>query len=147
VSDNGTIESRNVGLSLAREIIRRAREVAQGFQISIAVVVVDAADHEVAAERMDHAPFAVLPIAREKAWTAAAFGVPTTVWHESSQHGTPFWGLTTALGGRLSALAGGAPVVLDGKVLGGVGVSGGDAAQDHECATVAADAASSPLPD
>ena len=146
MSEPVLVEAHSVGLSLARQIIRECQSFADTAGIRVAVVVVDAAGHDVASERMDGAPFAVLPIAREKAWTAAAFGAPTTAWHESSQPGTAFWGLTNALGGRFSVLAGGVPLVLDGLLVGGVGVSGGDATQDHACASagaaITADAAS-----
>lgn len=89
---------------------------------------------------MDGAPFVVFALAQEKAWTAAAFGAPTKAWVESSRPGGPFWGLTNALGGRFSVLAGGVPLITDGRMVGAVGVSGGDERFDHDCAEHAASA-------
>jgi uncharacterized protein GlcG (DUF336 family) len=119
-------------------VLRRAEEFASEAGLCVAVVVVDSAGHPVAAERMDGAPFPVLAVAQEKAWTAAAFGTPTATWRESSQPGAAYWGMTNSLGGRFSVLTGGAPLMADGRVIGGVGVSGGDDTQDHSCALHAA---------
>jgi uncharacterized protein GlcG (DUF336 family) len=134
-----THPARQPTLACARAVVGRAIELAAESGLRLAVVVVDAAGHPVAAERMDGAPFVAMSLAQEKAWTAAAFGAPTTLWRESSRPGGIYWGLTSAVGGRISALAGGAPVRIGGELVGGVGVSGGDDGQDERCARLAAE--------
>jgi uncharacterized protein GlcG (DUF336 family) len=129
-----------VNLTHALDVLTRAHGFAAEIGRALAVVVVDSAGHTVAAGRMDGAPFVALSLAEEKARTSAAFRAPTAKWQDTSQPGQPYWGLTSALGGRLSVLAGGVPLEEDGRVIGAVGVSGGDATQDHGCALHAASA-------
>lgn len=128
------VSSLNVSLAHARAVLDRALGFAAEAGLGIAAVIVDAAGHPVAAERMDGASFVLLDIAREKAWTAVAFQCPTTTWRDNSRPGHAYWGLTNALGGRFSVLAGGVPLVADGRVVGAIGVSGGDDGQDDACA-------------
>jgi uncharacterized protein GlcG (DUF336 family) len=132
------VRRHDVALPVARHAVERAREHAEEIGRAIAVVVVDSAGHLVAAERMDGASFVVAELAEEKARTAAAFGVPTSAWRASSRPGERYWGLTSAIGGRLSVLAGGVPLLVDGELVGGLGVSGGDDREDEQCAAHAA---------
>lgn len=134
MSESRTIVVEQVNLESARHVIESVCDFAAAGGLRVAVVVVDAAGHLVAASRMDGAPFAVLRIAQEKAWTAAAFGTPTTAWRELSQPGGKYWGVLNSSGGRFSALSGGVPLAVDGAVVGAVGVSGEDDVDDDRCA-------------
>jgi uncharacterized protein GlcG (DUF336 family) len=96
--------------------------------------VVDRGGNVVASARMDGAQIIALPLAVDKAFTAVACGRPSDAWAESSQPGGKDWGFTTTLGGRIVVFAGGVPVVVDGEVVGGLGVSGGPAEVDRACA-------------
>ncbi|WP_236774851.1 GlcG/HbpS family heme-binding protein [Agrobacterium tumefaciens] len=58
----------------------------------------------------------------------------TQSYGEASQPGNPAYGINSAIGGRLMVVAGGIPVIVDGEVVGAVGVSSGTPSQDHECA-------------
>jgi len=127
-----------IGVAAARRVLARAREFARGADVSVATVMVDSGGNPVAGERMDGAPFVAFDLAREKAWTAAAFEEPTNAWAEISRPGGKFWGLTSALGGRICVMAGGVPITNGNRVVGAVGVSGGDDGFDHACAEHAA---------
>ncbi|MEO0381811.1 MAG: heme-binding protein [Pseudomonadota bacterium] len=48
--------------------------------------------------------------------------------------------MASTLGGRMVAVAGGIPVMAGGTVVGGIGVSSGSPAQDHEVAQAGANA-------
>ena len=112
----------------------RAREIGQPQNIA----VVDAGGNLVSHIRMDGAWIGSVDIAINKAFTARAFDLPTEELAASSQPGGQFYGIEQTNEGRVVIFAGGVPLKRDGKVVGAVGVSGGDGDQDTAVAEAAA---------
>ena len=73
-------------------------------------------------------------IAIDKAYTAAGAKKPTHEYGEVSQPGKPAYGINSAINGRLMVVGGGLPVIVEGDVVGGIGISSGTPMQDLECA-------------
>jgi glc operon protein GlcG len=100
----------------------------QGLKLSFAVV--DAAGHPVATARMDGAAFVTPEIAQGKAWTAAAFGLPSAVRGEQAKELVAFSAaISAATHGRYTPQIGALPIEIDGEHAGAMGASG---AQGHE---------------
>lgn len=78
-------------------------------------------------------------IAQDKAFTAAGAKRTTESYGAASQPGQPAYGINSAIGGRLSVVAGGIPIVVDNQVVGAIGVSSGTPAQDALCAQAGID--------
>jgi glc operon protein GlcG len=72
-------------------------------------------------EKMDGAPYGSTGLAIRKARTAATFERPTSVFFEQMEGGHPF---VATLAPRLAASRGGLPLIVDGKLIGAIGVSG-----------------------
>lgn len=121
-----------VTLAAARTAADAALAEAQRLGIAVAVAVVDPGGHDVAFAAMDGSPLLSRDVARDKAWTAIAFGQPTTWWADLLE-AEP--GLA-ALGGnnRLMPVPGGIPLLVDGAIAGAVGVSGGTPDEDVQVA-------------
>jgi uncharacterized protein GlcG (DUF336 family) len=68
-------------------------------------------------------------IAENKAFTAAAHRRVTHTF-TNTYPGEEAWGIFTQHGGRITVFVGGYPIFVDGKVVGGIGVSGGNGEQD-----------------
>ena len=100
-------------------------------QWNVAVAVVDNHGGLVYFERMENTQYASNEIAINKAKTAAVYRRPTRVFADTINKGGP---ATATLGGGLTASPGGMPIMVDGKVTGGVGVSGVTGDQDEQCA-------------
>jgi glc operon protein GlcG len=100
-------------------------------QWNVAVAVVDNHGFLVYFERMENTQYASNDIAVNKAKTAAIYRRPTRVFADVINKGGP---ATATLGGGLTASPGGVPIMVDGKVTGGVGVSGVTGDQDEQCA-------------
>ena len=96
---------------------------------NVAVAVVDNHGFLVYFERMDNTQTASMDIAIGKARAAATFRRPTRVFMEAINKGSP---ATATLPG-VFASPGGLPILVDGKVTGGVGVSGATGDQDEQC--------------
>ena len=97
--------------------------------------VVDAGGNLLAFARMDGAHFLAQHSSHSKARTAASLGVPTG--HLPAQFGVD---LALATGGRSINMVGGLPIVVDGDLVGAVGVSSGAADEDLAVAEPARDA-------
>jgi uncharacterized protein GlcG (DUF336 family) len=129
-----------ITLEDARRIIAAAEKeaVSQGQPMNIAVV--DAGGNLVAHVRMDGAWIGSVDISINKAWTARAFDIETKDLAKESQSGEQFFGIHTTNRGRVVIFAGGIPLRRGGKVVGGIGVSGGVAKQDQAVAEAGAKA-------
>ncbi len=110
-----------------------ARSVENGKQMVIAVV--DAAGNLKAYRRMDGAPSLSVDIAINKAWTAASYGFPTHGWGAflAGDEGVRQIAHTP----RLITFGGGYPIVIDGQLAGGLGISGGHYSEDMDVAEAA----------
>lgn len=109
--------------------------VAHGTERGAAVVaaVVDAAGDLVACLRADGAFSASIGIARDKAYTAAVFGLSTDTLHDAlADREVVRDGIAARPGVVL--FGGGFPIVHDGMVIGAIGVSGGSEDDDRACA-------------
>lgn len=106
---------------------------ARSLGIRINVALTDPAGVLVGFLRMPGAFLHSIDIAIDKAYTAAGFGFPTRQWAELLA-GDETLRLGLAQRPRLVIFGGGLPVVEDGVVIGGIGVSGGSAEQDEDCA-------------
>lgn len=124
----------DMSLDLARRLLAELESEAQAAGVSLAGVVVDRAGCPVAAIRMDGAQLGAVPLATDKAYTAVAFGHPTSRWAQASAPGGPDWGLGATLGGRAVVFPGGCPVYADGALVGALGVSGAASTVDERCA-------------
>jgi uncharacterized protein GlcG (DUF336 family) len=127
-----------IDLALAREMVAAAlaSAVAQGALVSAAVV--DAGGHLVAFERMDGAEIAGPVLAPDKAYTAVAHRIGTGELAPMVAPGGPLAGMNAAGGGRFICFAGGLPLWSGGRVVGGIGVSGGTDVEDLAAATAGA---------
>jgi glc operon protein GlcG len=113
-------------LKEARGAIERGMAKAQELGFKVAVVVVDAAGHLVACDRMDGALWITPEIARAKANAAAAFQATTEdLETRFATARALFAGNVASLGDyKLVFGRGGVPLVADDRIVGAVGVSG-----------------------
>jgi uncharacterized protein GlcG (DUF336 family) len=104
------------------------------------IAVADSGGNLIAHVRMDEAWLGSVDISIKKAWTARAFDITTKDLAKHSQSGGQFFGIHASNDGRVMIFAGGVPLKRGGKVVGGVGVSGGSGEQDHAVAEASANA-------
>jgi glc operon protein GlcG len=119
--------------------LRQGKLKAQDLGVEAAIVVVDEAGHLAAALRMDNALWVTPEIAQAKAVTASAFRATTAELEERWKARPLFAASIVGLGpGRFVVGKGGVPIIVDGRVIGAVGVSGGIPADlDHQIAEAA----------
>ena len=123
-----------ITLELAARMSQAAVDRATVVGALVSAAVVDQGGHLVHFQRMDAAEIAGPTLAVDKAFTAVAHRIETAELAALTQPGGDLWGLPANGGGRYVVFGGGIPCWHDGVVVGAVGVSGGTAAEDVECA-------------
>ena len=116
------------------QILAAARQEAQNNHWPVTIAVVDDGGHPLALERLDGASPISAYIATEKARTSA-LGRRESKGYEDMVNGGRHAFLSAPL---LTSLEGGVPIIVDGQVIGAVGVSGVKAEQDAQVAKVGA---------
>ena len=121
-------------LSGARLIMAAAARKAASLGVPMDIAVVDDGGHLIVFNRMDGAKLSSIDIAISKAWTAACARRPTHEYAEIAGPGKPAFGIHVSNDGRFMIVGGGLPIVVDGRVVGGIGCSSGTVQQDREVA-------------
>jgi glc operon protein GlcG len=119
-------------LAGAMHMLQAAVEKATAMGQPQCIAIVDEGCNLVAFVRMDGSRVLSVDSATRKAMTAATNGQPTG--------GVPFeraMQLAEATGGRVTHLLGGLPILVDGHIVGGIGVGSGSGEQDLEVAKAA----------
>jgi uncharacterized protein GlcG (DUF336 family) len=130
-----------VSLAMAESIIAAAKAKAEQEGWAMSFAVVDNFGRPVAMVRMDGTRWMTPKVAHSKALTSATFGRPSASVQEFAT-GRPqlFKNVQKLIGEPLLPAGGGLPIMVDGKLLGGIGASGGTEAEDIEAAQAGLDA-------
>ena len=133
-----------LNLSGAEQLITAAREKAVEMKLAMNIAVADEGGHMLAFVRMDGARPGSAYTAMTKAVSAATFRQPTGPLPPNSEPNLllslSLPAAASASGGKMTVLKGGLPIVVDGQVIGAVGVGGGTGEQDAEVALAGIDA-------
>lgn len=105
--------------------------------VPIVFAAVDTGGNPILLHRMADSLLASIDIAINKAWSSAAFKLPTSALGAAAAAGGPLPGLADGNQGRVVLFGGGIPVFRDGSIAGGLGVSGGTVEEDIEILTYA----------
>lgn len=126
----------SITLGTAKKVAAATLAECQKNKWNVAVAVVDTHGSLLYFERLENTQYASNDIAIGKARAAATYQRPTRAFAEVINKGGP---ATATLPG-VFASPGGVPIMVDGKVVGAVGVSGVTGDQDEQCAKAGADA-------
>ena len=121
-------------------LLAAARDAATEAGVAMSFALMDPHGHLLALVRMDGALWITAEVAQGKAWTAAAYGAPTTGQKQKMEAMPSFASAITAMThGRYTPQTGGVPVFRGGALVGGLGASGGTGEQDETACTAAVD--------
>jgi glc operon protein GlcG len=127
-----------ISLENAKKAAAAAIAEARKNNWTMALAVVDPSGTLVYYEKLDNTQIGSAQVAINKARSAALFKRPTKSFEDQLAKGGD--GLRTlGLEGAVP-VEGGVPIVIEGKIVGAIGMSGGTSAQDAQCAQVGADA-------
>ncbi|HET6424530.1 MAG TPA: heme-binding protein [Planctomycetaceae bacterium] len=133
-----------LNLAGAETILKAAKEKALEMKVKVNIAVVDDGGHLLAFQRMDGARPASVSTALTKAVAAATTRQPTGPVKRGDAEPDLLLNLSlqnaaAANGGKMTGLFGGVPIVVEGQVIGAVGVGGATGEQDAEVAKAGID--------
>ena len=127
-------------LAMARAALAKAAEIG----VPETVCIADEGGYPIVIQRMDGARITGPQIAWNKAFTAAGHKRSTHLFNAPPNGpalpGNEAFGIQLSFEGRFAVFVGGFPVVVNGEVVGGVGLSGGNGEQDTACGVAALEA-------
>jgi glc operon protein GlcG len=127
-----------ITLEQAKRVMAGAEAEAKKNNWPVVIAILDSGGNIVMLNRLDGAQWGSIEVARDKARAAVAFRRPTKVFQDLIGQGGANLRLLQLPAG--SVLEGGIPIVADGKIIGGVGVSGVTSQQDAQIGQAGIDA-------
>ena len=127
-----------IGHDAAMKALAAAEAEAKKNNLSMVIAILDSGGLLVMLQRLDNTQWGSIEVAKDKAYSAVAFRRPTKAFSDAIVQGGAGLRLLNLTGASL--IEGGVPIVVDGKVIGSIGVSGGSAQQDAQVAQAGADA-------
>jgi uncharacterized protein GlcG (DUF336 family) len=126
-----------IGIENARKIMAAAEAEAVKNNWAVVITIIDSGGHVVMLHRRDDVQLSSIEIAQGKAKTALMFKRPSKVLDDAISGGGA--GLRFLALKDIVPLEGGVPILIDGKIVGAIGVSGVLSAQDSQIARAGID--------
>lgn len=123
----------------AQQVVNAAVVKANEIGVAMVIAIVDESAQLKAFLRMDGSLLASVNVAQHKAVTAVGFGLATDQWYGAIEEDPPLLHGVTAMP-NFMMIGGGVPLVVDGVIVGAIGVSGGSYQQDTEVAQAGVEA-------
>jgi uncharacterized protein GlcG (DUF336 family) len=127
-----------ISMETALKVVAAAEAEAKKNNWPVVITVVDSGGHIVIVHRLDNTQIASLAVAEGKARTAVVYRRPSKAFEDGLAAGGINLRILTLP--QVIAVDGGVPLMVDGKLIGAVGVSGVLAAQDGQIANAGANA-------
>jgi uncharacterized protein GlcG (DUF336 family) len=134
VADAQLADTKVLTAAAVKNVLAAAEAKAKENQWNVSIAVTDPAGDLLGFIKLDGAATGTVQIAQGKARTAARFGRPTKVYADRILNDT----LTFLSVEGVVQLQGGVPILVNGRVIGAVGVSGVTSAQDEQVAMAGA---------
>lgn len=123
-------QNKKLTLEIADKLIDAVNEKAKEMGVNAVCAVSNSEGNIIAVKCMDDSYIASYDIAVNKAFTVTALKMSTKTLKPMAQPGQPLYGIQFTNNGRIVIFGGGDPLYHNGKIVGGLGVSGGTEEQD-----------------
>jgi|SRR5450755_737327 glc operon protein GlcG len=123
-----------ITLEQAKKVAAAAEAEAKKLNLNDAVAIVEPNGQLVYFEKMDGTQYGGVNVALDKATSAAFFRRSTMAFDAGLRAGATY--LLQLRGAN--AVPGGVPIIFNGKLIGGIGISGGNGAEDNQVAIAGA---------
>ncbi|MGH8679972.1 MAG: GlcG/HbpS family heme-binding protein [Burkholderiales bacterium] len=141
LASSGAALAQSYGPPITLDQARKAYAAAEGEAVrmnkgAVTIAILDSGCNLVLLQKGDNTQLASPMVAQEKAWAACAYRRPTKVLQDALAKGGD--GLRYLQFHRMVAADGALPIVVDGKIIGAIGVSGLTGAEDGQIARAGA---------
>jgi glc operon protein GlcG len=132
-AEKNLINDVGLNLEVSQKITKKALACGEKNNWKLSVAIVNSEGNLISFQRTDGAFVGSIDAAKDKAFSANAFQRPTKTFADSIKEGR--LGLLSVK--NVVAIEGGIPIIINGKHVGGIGVSGAKAIEDEQCAKAA----------
>lgn len=119
-----------MSLELAKTLAERVEERAAMMGVKAVVVIMNSGANPVLVHCMDDSFIASYDVAFNKAYTVVGLKISTIELKKLAQPGGPLYGIQNTNDGKIVIFGGGEPLMIGGRIAGGLGVSGGTEDED-----------------
>ena len=123
-------QKQDMSLELAKTLAQRVEERAVQLGVTAVIVVMNSGANPVLVHCMDDSFIASYDVAFNKAYTVVGLKISTIELKKLAQPGGSLYGVQNTNGGRIVIFGGGEPLMAGGRIVGGLGVSGGTEEED-----------------
>ncbi len=123
-------QKQDMSLELAKTLAERVEERAAMMGVKTVVVIMNSGANPVLVHCMDDSFIASYDVAFNKAYTVVGLKLSTIELKKLAQPGGPLYGIQNTNDGRIVIFGGGEPLMIGGRIVGGLGVSGGTEDED-----------------
>ncbi len=123
-------QKQDMSLELAKTLAERVEERAAMMGVKAVVVIMNSGANPVLVHCMDDSFIASYDVAFNKAYTVVGLKISTIELKKLAQPGGPLYGIQNTNDGRIVIFGGGEPLMIGGRIVGGLGVSGGTEDED-----------------
>ncbi len=123
-------DGKKMSLTAAKALIALVEKKAEEMGVKAVVAISDSGARPIAIECMDDSYIASFDVALNKAYTVVALKMSTSTLKPLAQPGGSLYGIQFTNDSKIVIFGGGDPLVYNGEIIGGIGVSGGTEEQD-----------------
>ncbi|GMQ59421.1 cob(I)yrinic acid a,c-diamide adenosyltransferase [Vallitalea sediminicola] len=124
------VSEKGINLEQAKKLIEKIQLKANELGLNVVIAVVNKEGNPIAVNVMDDAYIASYDIALNKAFTSVSLKMSTQELSKLAQPNGSLYGIQFTNNGRIVIFGGGIPLLDNGEIIGGLGVSGGSAEED-----------------
>ena len=123
-------QKQDMSLELAKTLAKRVEERAAMMGVKAVVVIMNSGANPVLVHCMDDSFIASYDVAFNKAYTVVGLKISTIELKKLAQPGGSLYGIQNTNDGKIVIFGGGEPLMIGGRIVGGLGVSGGTEDED-----------------
>lgn len=123
-------QKKDMSLELAKTLAKRVEERAAMMGVKAVVVIMNSGANPVLVHCMDDSFIASYDVAFNKAYTVVGLKISTIELKKLAQPGGSLYGIQNTNDGKIVIFGGGEPLMIGGRIVGGLGVSGGTEDED-----------------
>ena len=127
-------DNRKINLETAKKLTEKIEEEARRRGKQAVIAVCGPEGNPISVHVMEGAFLVSFDVAMKKAYTSVAVKMSTKELSVLAQPGGTFYGVDKMDGGKIVIFGGGIPLKVDGRIIGGLGISGGTGEEDHSLA-------------
>lgn len=125
-----SFQNKRITLDIAKKLLEAAEKKAKEINVPVVIAIVDEGGNLIAQHKMDDSLLVSISLSVSKAYTSVALKMSSEKLSTMTIPGKPLYGLENSTDKNLCIIGGGIPIIINNKLIGAIGVSGGTVEED-----------------